>query len=116
MKKRLFVPLSTEPFNEFANGSKTYELRVYGRQWTEKHVWSGRDVELRRGYSVGQSIHGTIGDVAVGPLRTLFSSIGFEQIAPSASTLEEAIDDAKKYSKNHTDDLLYIAFEVRHSQ
>lgn len=54
---RLFVPLNKEPFEDFKSKGKTYELRSYGRNFTEKFVYKGRDVELRKGYS-GESLWG----------------------------------------------------------
>ncbi len=49
--KPLFIPLKTEWFDAFADGSKTVEYRRYGRQWTEEHCRVGRPVILSKGYS-----------------------------------------------------------------
>lgn len=33
--KRLFIPLTSEAFNWFRDNGKTFELRAYGKTWTE---------------------------------------------------------------------------------
>ena len=49
--RALFVPLRTEYFNQFADGSKSIEYRRHTRQWTAKHCYPGRLVMLSHGYS-----------------------------------------------------------------
>jgi hypothetical protein len=49
--KPLFIPLNTLHFDAFAAGIKTVEYRRYGRQWTERHCYVGREVILSKGYS-----------------------------------------------------------------
>lgn len=61
----LFVPLATEPFRAFESGVKTVELRRSSKRWSERHVWRGRPVLLRRGYSTKEEIAGFVGRVAV---------------------------------------------------
>ncbi len=106
---RLFVPLKTGPFEWFESGEKRFELRRYGRRWTDKHVYPGREVELRKGYS-GKSIWGSIGKVIVGDLDKIFFEVDFKLINPTVPTVEDII--------KRTLDLLgpsdkYIAFEVK---
>ena len=57
--------MNSEPFEDFLHNGKSYELRGYGRNYTEKQVYEGRKVELRRGYS-GASQWGVIGEVIIG--------------------------------------------------
>lgn len=47
----LFIPLKTEYFQAFADGSKREELRRYGPRWNERTCCVGRDVVLSKGYS-----------------------------------------------------------------
>lgn len=58
--KPLFVPLKTEYFNAFADGSKTDELRRYGPRWNEKTCAVGRDVVLSKGYGKHSRMNGRI--------------------------------------------------------
>jgi len=102
------VPLNTEPFEDFKYNGKSFELRAYGRQYTEKHVYTGRKVEIRKGYS-GESLHGNIGQVKTGSLEHVLSKIGYKKITPGAKTLSEA----KKNIRNILGKKRrYIAFEV----
>lgn len=106
---RLFVPLNKEPFEDFNSKGKTYELRSYGRNFTEKFVYEGRDVELRKGYS-GEILWGKIGKVQIGTLEEILSKVYFKKITPEADSEEKA--------KKQMLDILgekekYIAFEVR---
>lgn len=43
--KPLFVPLKTEYYEAFADGSKREELRRYGPRWNEKTCAVGRPVD-----------------------------------------------------------------------
>lgn len=49
--KPLFVPLKTEYFNAFKDGSKTTEYRLYGPRWHEGTIIPGRLATLSHGYS-----------------------------------------------------------------
>lgn len=105
---RLFVPLNTEPFEDFKHNGKTFELRSYGRQYTEKYVYTGRKVEVRKGYS-GESLWGTIGKVETGTLEEILNKVNYKKITPKAKTSNEAKESIKEVlgCKNK-----YIAFEV----
>ena len=105
---RLFVPLNSEPFEDFNNSSKTYEVRGYGRQYTKKYVYLGRDVELRKGYN-GSSLWGKIGDVEVGTIDDILHKIRWKKIIPKARSKEEAIKQINKILGVKDK---YIAFEV----
>ena len=106
---RLFVPLNTTAFDWFKHYDKTYELRFYGRQYTEKHVFRGRRVELRKGY-VGESIWGEIGDVIVGTLEDILDNVSYHKIIPIANNRDDAI---KKINEILGIKEKYIAFEVK---
>ena len=105
---RLFVPLNTGPFEDFQHNGKTYELRGYGRQYTEKHVYAGRKVELRKGYS-GQSLWGMIGNVESGGLEQVLRKVGFKKIVPNAKSKAEAVKEICEILGRKDK---YLAFEV----
>lgn len=50
MVKPLFIPLKAIHYDAFKDGSKTFEMRVYGPRWNEKTCYPGRSVVLSRGY------------------------------------------------------------------
>ena len=109
LEKRLFVNLTFEAFMDFTERGKRYEVRAYGRGWTERNVYAGRRVELRKAFSRG-SLWGRINDVKTGTLEEIFDRIiDYHLVEPRAKSREEAIDENKKllnYAKN------YIAFEI----
>lgn len=57
--KPLFIPLKTEFFEAFRDGSKRIEYRKYGARWNESHCRVGRTVVLSKGYS-GERMTGVI--------------------------------------------------------
>jgi len=58
--KSLFIPLKTEYFEAFADGSKTEELRRYGPRWNESTCQIGREVTLSKGYGKQSRLKGCI--------------------------------------------------------
>lgn len=60
MMKPLFIPLKTEYFNAFEDGSKTTELRAYGPRWNENTCAIGREVILSKGYGKHQRMKGRV--------------------------------------------------------
>lgn len=46
----LFVPLKTEYWQQFRDGTKRDELRLYGPRWNERTCAIGREVTLSKGY------------------------------------------------------------------
>ena len=92
MSERLFVPLASDPYQWFLDGHKTWEVRRMRRQYTTRHVWPGRVVELRRGYSdPTKSIWGRISDVVeAGSLSQLFDNVDFKSVIPAAKDRDEA--------------------------
>lgn len=58
--KALFIPLKTEFYDDFANSSKTEELRLYGKRWNEKTCQPGRDIVLSKGYGKHALLKGKI--------------------------------------------------------
>ncbi len=65
--KLLVIPLKTEYYDAFANGSKTSELRRYGRGWNERTCIVGRPVVLSKGYSKGSCMTDRITQFGVYP-------------------------------------------------
>lgn len=62
-RQALFVPLAGPPFAAFYNGVKTVEVRQDAPRWSDKHVFPGRAVLLRRGYSTPDELARTVGRV-----------------------------------------------------
>ena len=108
--KRLFVPLRNEPFYWFKEQEKTFELRAYGKKWTEKNVYEGRDVKLSRGYSTGDIIKGKIGKVITGSVEHIFKEIDFRKIIPVAKSEEKALTEIDNIFEGRKEK--YIAFEI----
>lgn len=50
-EKPLFIPLRTEWFEKFEDGSKDTEYRAYGPRWNERTCRIGREAVLSHGYS-----------------------------------------------------------------
>jgi len=94
---RVFVPLSREPFLWFEGGNKQWELRKYGRQYTERHVRVGRRIELRHGYRSKRSLWGVItAIIRAGSIRDFFDLVDYRIVIPTAESREDAIHIAEK--------------------
>lgn len=48
--KPLFIPLRTEWFRKFADGTKSTEYRAYGPRWNERTCRAGRAATVSHGY------------------------------------------------------------------
>lgn len=93
---RLFVPLASGPYEWFGSGAKEWELRKLGRQYTPKHLVVGRRVELRRGYSAGNSLWGTLAEVRqAGSISEFFEIVPYSLVIPPAKSLGEALSTAQ---------------------
>lgn len=91
------MPLAGEPFRWFQCGQKRWELRRYGRQYTERHVIAGRSVELRHGYSSDVSLWGRIDRVITADsVKKFFELVPFREVIPLADSVEEAIAIANR--------------------
>lgn len=96
-RARVFVPLSREPFLWFQGGSKQWELRKYGRQYTEQHIGVGRRVELRHGYRSHRSLWGIITEVIrASSIRDFFDAVDYRCVIPAAESREDAIRIAER--------------------
>ena len=58
--KPLFIPLKTEYYEQFENGTKRFEMRKYGARWNETTLWINRDVILSKGYGKKHRMQGHI--------------------------------------------------------
>jgi hypothetical protein len=95
LNSRLFVPLATEPFRWFEGGQKCWELRRYGRQYTERNVRVGRQVELRRGYSSDESLWGVIVETRrADSVDDFFRKVDYRTVVPDARSETQAIEIA----------------------
>jgi len=50
LMKPLFIPLKTEFYDAFCDGTKKTEYRLYGPRWNEKTCRIGRPVVISKGY------------------------------------------------------------------
>jgi hypothetical protein len=64
VKDRLFVPLNKQWYDLFKAEKKLWEIRAVSPRFNHKTVYTGRTVELRRGYAVTGALWGRIVDVA----------------------------------------------------
>lgn len=60
--KPLFIPLKSEYYEAFKNGSKREEFRLYGQRWNEQTCPVGREVLLSKGYGTKDRLTGLIRD------------------------------------------------------
>lgn len=90
---RVFIPLSTEPFNWFSSGKKKWELRRLGGQYTYKNIYAGRVVELRKGYRSSEALWGVINSVVTAvDIRSIFEAIGdYKAVVPVCDSLGDAV-------------------------
>jgi hypothetical protein len=58
--KALFIPLKTEWFRAFQDGSKIEEFRPLGPRWNPDQCIIGRAVTLSKGYGPWERLTGTI--------------------------------------------------------
>ena len=58
--KPLFIPLKTEYFNQFKDGTKTVEYRRYGARWNKEVCTIGREVTLSKGYGNYERMKGVV--------------------------------------------------------
>lgn len=84
--RRLFVPLSAEPFEWFSSGAKSWEVRRNKGAFRVDLLAEGRRVELRRGYT-GKSLWGTLAEAVVASdVADLFGRISFKAAVPTATS------------------------------
>lgn len=62
--KPLFVPLKSEYFYQFKDGSKTDELRRYGQRWNENTCRIERRAVLSKGYGNHERLSAIISSFA----------------------------------------------------
>lgn len=110
MAKKLFVPLNSDAFYWFKDKGKQFELRAYKGQWTEKNVFKGKPVELRRGYNTADKIKGVVGKVVIGNLNHILSIINYKKIIPVVNSKKEATAIIGKLLKNSRK---FTAFEIK---
>ncbi|MFG0632213.1 hypothetical protein ACF8K2_12260 [Pseudomonas sp. xss_2] len=110
---RLFVPLSEAPFLWFRDKNKTWELRRHRGQFTTRHVFPGKCVELRKGYNTSCTLWGTINKVIHSTsIEQAFEMIGdYKKILPTAVSFEDAMRQAQAIL-NPPPDSAFIAFEI----
>lgn len=93
VERRLFVPMAKEPFIDFRDRGKEVEVRKCARQYTLKTIYEGSPIELRLGYSGGESIWGNVGEIVVGSWEEIFEVFDLSIVEPRFQTVEAAIRD-----------------------
>jgi hypothetical protein len=110
---RLFVPLAKGPFRWFEEGRKQWELRKYGRQYTERHVKAGKRIELRYGYNSHRSLWGFVRDtITAQSIADFFSQVDYRLVIPTAESRDEAIQIANEILKIRESEIAVFAFRV----
>lgn len=110
VEDRLFVPLRSRYWYAFADGEKDIELRGVNDQFNANTVYSGRPVELRRGYSTDDSLWGLIGAVwFFGSITSVADDLDYRRIAPDERNQGVFITKAKEMLDQYD---RYVAFEV----
>ncbi len=95
----LFIPLKTEYYTAFVDGSKTEELRAYGPRWNEKTCAVGREVTLSKGYGKHARMkgvilrfkkqHGTLfGSTYQGAIKDIYGTLNIDIACISIATNE----------------------------
>jgi len=107
-KGRLFLPLHGDAFIDFKENGKKYEMRACRGRYSPKFVYTGREAELRKGYS-GEGIFGKIGRVVIGALDSIFNEVEFKLVIPRANSRQEAAMVVEQFLGQEQ---RYIAFEI----
>lgn len=63
--KPLFIPLNSEHYEAFKDGSKGDEYRLNGKRWNTKTCYVGRKVVLSKGYGKKNRLYGVITRVVI---------------------------------------------------
>lgn len=92
--KPLFIPLKTEYYNRFKDGSKRSELRLYGARWNENTCKVGRKVVLSKGYGKQARMPGIIKEFLVRDANT-FGSTYKQSILNLYGTLDKPIAEIR---------------------
>lgn len=87
--KPLFVPLNTEHYEAFEDGSKDTEYRLYGARWNEKTCIVGRPAVLSKGYGKQNRMNRVISSFEVHPVEW-FST-------PKIGTISKIYDNRKGF-------------------
>ncbi len=105
----LFVPVTSEVFEDYKVRGKEWEIRHHYGRYQKKQVICGRKAEIRKGYS-GPNIKKIItGEYYVGSLEDIFSRIPLKKAEPTAKTIEAAIMSNRLLIVNGPP---YIAFRL----
>ncbi|MCP4089625.1 MAG: hypothetical protein GY746_07510 [Gammaproteobacteria bacterium] len=97
--KPLFVPLNTEYYEAFKDGSKTEELRIYGPRWNHGTCQVGREVVISKGYGKQNRMKGRIwkfkkqhgslfGSTCKAAIKAVYGSLDVEIACISITELE----------------------------
>lgn len=91
--RRLFVPLSRDPYSWFSSGQKQWEIRRQRGAFSEGQITVGRRVELRLGYrDASSSLWGEIAEhVHADSLVDVFKRVPYQRAIPVAQEMNSAL-------------------------
>jgi hypothetical protein len=81
-KTALFIPLRTEWFRRFEDGSKSVEYRAYGPRWNERTCPVGRCAIISHGYGTRERLKRVVSRFQ--KLPRYMAPLGARQIYPDA--------------------------------
>lgn len=81
-EKPLFIPLRTEWFRKFEDGSKDTEYRAYGPRWNERTCRVGRKAIVSHGYGKRARLEKTV--VGFKKIRCALAPIAACEIYPNS--------------------------------
>ena len=96
--KPLFIPLMSQYYEAFLDGSKDTEYRLYGPVWNERNCPVGRAVTLSKGYGKKHRLCGVV---------ISFERVTLKQVPKD---VEKALDEIYGEDPNH--DIAAIGIRV----
>lgn len=97
-QKPLFIPLMSQYYEAFLDGSKDTEYRPYGPVWNERNCPVGRAVTLSKGYGKKHRLSGVV---------TSFARVTLKQVPRD---VEKALDEI--YGEHDDYDIAAIGIKV----
>ena len=97
-QKPLFIPLMSQYYEAFLDGSKDTEYRLYGPFWNERNCQVGRAVTLSKGYGKKHRLSGIVSS---------FERVTIKQVPRD---IEKALDEI--YGEHDDYDIAAIGIKV----
>ena len=107
MPDRLFLPLNTDRYDMFFNGSKTWEIRGESNRFNIDTVRTGRAVEIRKGYQKKGALWGKIGRIQITSDIFNLSKWIYDAAIPTSD--RQLLNQIRQYNYKYDK---FIVFEV----